>query len=259
MRLRLAAPAAPQTVAPDARSGSTQAALRRAQAEHSGSTQAAIMSNHEQSRALSRPTRSPHAVGVLGEGAAASSATDCLAIFPSCVPSRFVMANECLRWRRAVLGAAAQRQQRAFARALRNRWDKAAADKAAAEKAAADRAAAEKAAAEKAAAAKVAAEKAAAAKAAADKAAADKAAAEELRRRATVLGLLQVLTTANIADDATLKKSIAFCDEKGVTNVSDLVEYNLVDDFIRHLGLKHVPGMKLRGMLQTPTSGLAGQ
>ena len=247
------------------------------------------MSNHEQSRALSRPTRSPHAVGVLGEGAAASSATDCLAIFPSCVPSRFVMANECLRWRRAVLGAAAQRQQRAFARALRNRWDKAAADKAAAEKAAADRAAAEKAAAEKAAAAKVAAEKAAAAKAAADKAAADKAAAEkaaaakaaadkaaadkaaadkaaadkaaaeELRRRATALGLLQVLTTANIADDATLKKSIAFCDEKGVTSVSDLVEYNLVDDFIRHLGLKHVPGMKLRGMLQTPTSGLAGQ
>ena len=38
------------------------------------------------------------------------------------------MAKECLRWR-AVLGAAAQRQQRAFARALRNRWDKAAADK----------------------------------------------------------------------------------------------------------------------------------
>ena len=109
------------------------------------------MSNHEHSRALSRPTRSPHAVGVLGEGAAASSATDCLAIFPSCVPSRFVMANECLRWWRAVLGAAAQRQQRAFARALRNRWDKAAAAKAAAEKAAADRAAAEKAAADRAA------------------------------------------------------------------------------------------------------------
>ena len=98
------------------------------------------MSNHEQSRALSRPTRSPHAVGVLGEGAAASSATDCLAIFPSCVPSRFVMANECLRWR-AVLGAAAQRQQRAFARALRHRDWKAEAAKVAAEKAAADRAA----------------------------------------------------------------------------------------------------------------------
>ena len=154
-RLKLAAPAAPQTVAPDARSGSTQAALRRAQAEHSGSTQAAITSNHEQSRALSRPTRSPHAVVVLGEGAAASSATDCLAIFPSCVPSRFVRANECLRWR-AVLGAAAQRQQRAFARALRNRWDKAAADKAAAEKAAAAKAAADKAAADKAAADKAA-------------------------------------------------------------------------------------------------------
>ena len=128
------------------------------------------MSNHEQSRALSRPTRSPHAVGVLGEGAAASSATDCLAIFPSCVPSRFVMANECLRWWRAVLGAAAQRQQRAFARALRNRWDKAAAEKAAAEKAAAEKAAAAKVAAEKAAAAKAAADKVAAAKAASDKA-----------------------------------------------------------------------------------------
>jgi len=54
-------------------------------------------------------------------------------------------------------------------------------------------------------------DKAAAAKAAADKAAANKAAAEELRRRATALGLLQVPTPANIADDATLKKSIAFC------------------------------------------------
>jgi hypothetical protein len=35
-----------------------------------------------------------------------------------------------------VLGTTAQRQQRAFTRALRNRWDKAAADKAAAERAA---------------------------------------------------------------------------------------------------------------------------
>ena len=141
---------------------------------------------------------------------------------------------------------------------------KAAADKKAADKAAADTAAAAKAAADKAAAEKVAAEKAAAAKAAADnaaadKAAADKAAAEELRRRATALGLLQVLTTADIADDATLKKSMAFCDEKGVTNVSDMVEYNLVDDFVRHLGLKLVPGLKLRSMLQTPISGLAAQ
>ena len=65
-----------------------------------------------------------------------------------------------------------------------------------------------------------------------------------------------MLTTANIADDATLKKSIAFCDEQGVTSVSDLVEYNLVDDFIRHLGLRHVPGMKLRGMLQPTTERL---
>jgi len=208
-----------------------------------------------------------------------------------------------MRWR-AVMGATAQRRQRAFARLLPNRWDKAAAakaaadkaaaDKAAADKAAADKAAAEKAAAEKAAAEKVAAEKVAAEKraaaeraaaeraaaekvaaekraadkataekaaverAAAERAAADKAAAEELRRRATALGLLQVLTTANIADDVTLKKTIAFCDEQGVTSVSDLVEYNLVDDFVRHLGLRNVPGMKLRGMLQPPTSGLAG-
>ena len=82
------------------------------------------------------------------------------------------------------MGATAQRQQRAFARALRNRWDKAAADKAAADKAVAEKlavakAAAEKAAAEKAAAAKAAAEKAAADKAAAEKAAAAKAAAEK--------------------------------------------------------------------------------
>ena len=62
--------------------------------------------------------------------------------------------------RRAVLGKIAQRQQRAFARALQNRWDKAAALKAAA---AADKAAADKAAAEKAAADKAAADKAMAA------------------------------------------------------------------------------------------------
>ena len=65
------------------------------------------------------------------------------------------------------------------------------------------------------------------------------------------MGLLEVLTTANIADDATLKKSISFCDEHGVTNASDMVEYDLVDDFVRHLGLKTVPGKKLSSMLQT--------
>jgi hypothetical protein len=121
---------------------------------------------------------------------------------------------------------------------------------------AADEAVADKAAAEKAAAAKAAADKAAAAKAAADKAAkaaAAKAAAEEL-----ALGLLPYLTTANIADDVTLKKSIAFCDKQGVTSVSDLVEYNLVDDFVRHLDLKNVPGQKLRSMLQaTPGQSAA--
>ncbi|NDD31676.1 MAG: hypothetical protein EB084_25790, partial [Proteobacteria bacterium] len=35
--------------------------------------------------------------------------------------------------------------------------------------------------------------------------------------------------------------------------------YNLVQDFVRHLGLKNVPGKKLLSMLQTPTSGLAAQ
>jgi hypothetical protein len=155
--------------------------------------------------------------------------------------------------------AAADKSAADKAAAAKAAADKVAADKAAADKVAADKAAADKAAAAKVAADKAAAEKAAAAKAAADKAAADKAAAEELRRRATALGLLQVLTTANIADDATLKMSMAFCDEYGVTKVSDMVEYNLVDDFVRHLGLKLVPGLKLRSMLQTPTSGLAGQ
>ena len=155
--------------------------------------------------------------------------------------------------------AAAEKAAAEKAAAEKVAAEKVAAEKrAAAERAAAERAAAEKVAAEKRAADKATAEKAAVERAAAERAAADKAAAEELRRRATALGLLQVLTTANIADDVTLKKSIAFCDEQGVTSVSDLVEYNLVDDFVRHLGLKHVPGMKLRGMLQAPTSGLAG-
>jgi hypothetical protein len=123
----------------------------------------------------------------------------------------------------------------------------------------AEKAAAEKAFAEWAAAERAAAERAAVQKAAADKAAAERAAAEELRRRATALGLLQALTDVNVADDAMLKKAITWCDEQGVTSVSDMVEYNLVDDFVRNLGLKTVPGLKLRSMLQTPTSGLAAQ
>ena len=66
-----AAPAAPQTQwRPDARSGA-----------HSGArAQAQSGSNHEQSVALGRPTLSPHAV-VLGEGAAAPTATGCLAMY----------------------------------------------------------------------------------------------------------------------------------------------------------------------------------
>ena len=93
--------------------------------------------------------------------------------------------------------------------------------------------------------------------AAAQKAAADKAAAEELRRRATALGLLEALTVVNVADDAMLKKAIAWCDEQGVTSVSDMVEYDMVDDFVGHLGLKTLPSRKLRSMLQAPTSKLA--
>jgi hypothetical protein len=76
----------------------------------------------------------------------------------------------------------------------------------------------------------------------------------DLRRRATALGLLQVLTTADIADDATFKKAIAWCDEQGATSVSDIVEYNMVDDFVSQLGLKPIPGKKLRTMLQALTT-----
>ena len=79
LRLSLAAPAAPQKVAP-------RRALSGALRQQSGSS-------HEQSVAFGRPTPSPHSV-VLGEGAAASTATDCLAIFTTTLrkPSRFVIA-----------------------------------------------------------------------------------------------------------------------------------------------------------------------
>jgi ankyrin repeat protein len=110
---------------------------------------------------------------------------------------------------------------------------------------------------EKAAAKKAADEKAAAAKASADKAAAEKTvgaaaaeAPEELRRRATALGFLQMLTSLNVAEDATLKTAVVWCDEQGATSVSDIVECDLVDDFVRHLGLKPIPGKRLRTMLQ---------
>ena len=90
------AAAAPQT----APRRTLRRALRRTLAhsgsthrQHSGSNQAALTSNHEQSVALGRPTPSPHAV-VLGEGAAAATATDCLATFTPTLrkPSRFLIA-----------------------------------------------------------------------------------------------------------------------------------------------------------------------
>jgi hypothetical protein len=57
-----------------------------------------------------------------------------------------------------------------------------------------------------------------------------------------------------------LKKAIAWCDEQGVTNVSDMVKYDdMVEDFVRHLGLKTLPGKKLLSMLQPSTARLAGQ
>ena len=92
-RLRLAAPAAPQTAPRRTLRRALGRTLWRTHRQHSSS-------NHRQSAALSstqaalgRPTPSPHAV-VLGEGAAASSATDCLATFTPTLrkPSRFLMA-----------------------------------------------------------------------------------------------------------------------------------------------------------------------
>eukprot|EP00900_Chrysochromulina_parva_P013311 jgi/Chrpa1/21981/Chrysochromulina_OHIO_Genome00023087-RA len=126
--------------------------------------------------------------GTSTQGAAASTATDCLATFTTTLrkPSRFLIACDDAPCWAPLLSA----DSRWFARWLPHMWDKAAAAKvaadkakraAAAEKAAAERAAAERAAAEKAAAERAAAEraKAAADKAAADKAAADKAAADK--------------------------------------------------------------------------------
>ena len=51
-----------------------------------------------------------------------------------------------------------------------------------------------------------------------------------------------------------MKKAIAWCDEQGATSVSDIVEYNMVDDFVSQLGLKPIPGKKLRTMLQALTT-----
>jgi hypothetical protein len=117
---------------------------------------------------------------------------------------------------RAVLGATAQRQQRAFARALRNRWDKAAAAKAAADKAAADKAAADKVAAEK-----VAAEKVAVARAAVEKAATQNAATEGMEcsfwfvnadslRRATKPSLPMMQTLRTQEPHRLVQKTIGF-------------------------------------------------
>jgi len=108
--------------------------------------------------------------------------------------------------------------------------------------------------------------RAVAARAAANKAAAEKAAGaaaaeapEELRRRATELGFLQMLTSLNVAEDATLKTAVVWCDEQGVTSVSDMVEFDMVDDFVRHLGLKPIPGKRLCSMLHAPTAALDSQ
>jgi hypothetical protein len=55
-----------------------------------------------------------------------------------------------------------------------------------------------------------------------------------------------MLTSLNVAEDATLKTAVVWCDEQGVTSVSDLVEYDLVYDFVRHLGLRTRPRRRQR-------------
>ena len=53
----------------------------------------------------------------------------------------------------------------------------------------------------------------------------------------------------NVADDATLKKarrSVAWCDEQEVTRVFYIVEYDTLEDFVRHPHLKPLPDRKLR-------------
>jgi membrane protein involved in colicin uptake len=77
-----------------------------------------------------------------------------------------------------------------------------------------------------------------------------KAAEERRQQQATALGLLQPLTAVNAADDATLTKAVAFCDKEGATSVSDIVEFDMLEDFLRSLGLKQIPTKKLRGLLQ---------
>jgi hypothetical protein len=84
-------PAAP----PDTVSAGTQTRSVAHSAALSEALSEALSSNQQQSEAI-RSNQSPHAV-VLGEGAAASTATDCLAIMATtlpelCVPSRFLIA-----------------------------------------------------------------------------------------------------------------------------------------------------------------------
>ncbi|KOO31756.1 trafficking protein particle complex 8 [Chrysochromulina tobinii] len=64
---------------------------------------------------------------------------------------------------------------------------------------------------------------------------------------------------STLPEDATLKTAVVWCDEQGVTSVSDMVEFDMVDDFVRHLGLKPIPGKRLCSMLHAPTAALASQ
>jgi hypothetical protein len=82
-----------------------------------------------------------------------------------------------------------------------------------------------------------------------------KAAEERRQQQATALGLLQPLTDANAADDATLAKAIDWCDREGAESVSDIVESGELENFLNALGLKSVPKGKLRGALQTSAAG----
>jgi hypothetical protein len=120
---------------PDARSGARSDALRCTHRQHSGSTQAALTSTHEQSVALGRPTPSSSERALLP--------LPLTALPPSRPPFAAALAlRDCMQ-RRAVLGTNVQRQQRAFARSLPRRDGEAEAPKAAAEKAAAKNAATE--------------------------------------------------------------------------------------------------------------------
>ena len=75
----------------------------------------------------------------------------------------------------------------------------------------------------------------------------------------SAIGLSAYLEQAGVGDDEqVLERAVAWVDAQKPTSVFDIVQFNLVDDFVDALDLPHIPKTKLLGALKPQTAATPG-